>query len=211
MSLLVKRRSIEEARQLLLSAGLVECTSPTCYHRRPNSTTPITLPNGHVHFHISEGSGKCSSPTIQLHIRDERIWTLPSEDNISHTDKNIIMAFDNRLRKPNWGIPAGNKPQYGRCRHYYGSPVRILTPECYADALVLLMVRDRGTMATITWSTQINYLLQYGLYKQEKVHSATRNYMNFRSEASSSDRFKEVTNALKDTAEKGKLFASWAK
>lgn len=212
MSFLIERKLIEKARQLLISAGLVECRSPNCSLRAPEATTPMTRPNGHVHFDFCGGSGKHLGPTIQLHIRDERIWTLPSKnDNVSYTDSNIIMACDGRLKRPNWGTTAANNPEYGRCRHYDGSPVRILTPECYADALVLLMVRDRGTMATIKWGTQINYLIQYKLFDREKVHSATRKYMTFRPRVSGVDNLKEATYALKDTAEIGKLFAKWAK
>ncbi|TGO43689.1 hypothetical protein BCON_1072g00020 [Botryotinia convoluta] len=212
MSFLVERKLIEKARELLILAGLVECKSRACHDRAPDATSPKTLPNGHVHFHFGGGTKEHPGPTIQLHIRDERIWTLPfKDDNISYTDDSIIMASDNHLRPPNWGTPAANNPKYGRCRHYDGSPVRILTPECYADALVLLMVRDRNTMAVIRWATQINYLMHYKLFNPKKVRSATKNFMTFRPQVSSVDNLKEATSALKDTAEKGKLFAKWAK
>lgn len=210
MSFVIKRGLIEKARQVLLAAGLVECTSSTCHFRAPDYKVSITLPNGRYHFHLAASSSEDSKPegTVQLHIRDERIWTLPTEDSTTYTDDKIIMASDPRLKPPNWNIPTGNNPNYGKCRHHPGSPVRILTPECYADALVLLQVRDRGTMAGILWSTQITYMIQYKLFDPEKVHPATKRYMLFPTEA---DRMERAVIALGDNAERGKLFANWAK
>lgn len=99
----------------------------------------------------------------------------------------------------------------GRCRHYPGSPVRILTSECYADALTLLMVRDRDTNASMDWSTQVNYMIEYGLFDPGKVHPATKRYMANSLETTAIDSLEKATAMLGDVADQGKLHAEWAK
>jgi hypothetical protein len=179
MSFIVDRTLIPRASELLSQAGLVQCTSTTCWSRAPTADDATTLSNGLVHFHLVPNMLPNIRPSVQLHIRDERIWTLPETNNPTNTDnENIILASDERLPSPNWGFPEEDWGARGRCRHYPGSPVRILTPECYADALVLLMVRDRNT-AILAWSTQVNYMVQYVFFDPDKVHPATRELMVF--------------------------------
>jgi hypothetical protein len=212
MSFIIERGSIQKARGLLSHAGLVQCTSNTCWSRTPTAEDNFTFSNGAVHFHLAPNMLPSVRPSVQLHIRDERIWTLPEEDSPTYTDsKNIIFASDERLPTPNWGLPVDDRGVRGRCRHYPGSPVRILTPECYVDALVLLMVRDRNTNAALNWSTQINYMLQYRLFDPEKVHPASKRYMTIPPEISEIDNLEKATATLGDIAEQEKLHAEWAK
>lgn len=212
MSFIIDRGSIQEAHDLLSHAGLVPCTSHTCWSRGPTAESDYTRSFGAVHFHLASSMFPSIEPSVQLHIQDERIWTLPKTDSPTHTDgKTIIFASDERLPPPNWGLSEEYHGVQGRCRHYPGSPVRILTPECYADALVLLVVRDRGTEAVMNWSTQINYLNEYRLFDPEKVRPATKRYMAFPPEKSMIDSLEKATATLKEDADQGKLHAEWAK
>lgn len=160
MDFIIDRSLIQDARELLSHAGLVQCTSDTCWSRTPTAEENYTLSNGVVHFHLVPNMFPDTKPSVQLHIRDERIWTLPQGDSPTYNHgQSIIFASDERLPAPNWGLSESYRGVKGRCRHYPESPVRILTPECYADALVLLMVRDRNTNTGLNWSTQIGYMV----------------------------------------------------
>lgn len=212
MSFIIDRALIQRAGELLSNSGLVQCTSNTCRSRAPTAKNDSTLSSGLVHFHLAPNMLPNIRPSIQLHIRDERIWTVPETDSPTHTDgKNIIFASDQRFPAPNWGLSEEYRGVRGRCRHYPGSPVRILTPECYADALLLLMIRDRNTKASLNWSTQVNYMIQYGLFNPDKVHPATRDFMNFPPKVSKIDSLAQATSAVGNIANLGKLHAEWAK
>ena len=209
MSFLIERKSIEDALTLLRSAGLSNCTSNTCRARAPTLEYDYTLSMGAVHFHLLWPEFR---PIVQIHIRDERIWTLPQEDTTTFTDgSNIVWASDERFPRPNWGLPEGNNPNFGRCRHYPGSPVRVLTPEAYVDALVLLMVRDRNALSRLNWSTQINYLREYKFHDANKINPASRSYMVLTPETSLKESLVKATRSLGSVAEQGKRFAEWAK
>lgn len=212
MSFIIDRDLIQCAGELLSQAGLVQCISNTCRSRAPSREDDFTLSNGLIHFHLAPNMLPTIQPSVQLHIRDERIWAVPKSDNPTYTDgKDIIFASDERLPAPNWGLSEEYRGAQGRCRHYPGSPVRILSPECYADALVLLMVRDRNTKASLNWSTQVNYMIQYDLFRRDKVHPATREFMVFPPKGSKIESLAKATAAVGHIADRGKLHAEWAK
>lgn len=86
-----------------------------------------------------------------------------------------------------------------------------MTPECYADALVLLLVRDRDTDAALNWSTQINYMIGYNLFRRDEVQPATREYMVFPPPISILASTAKAAADVGHIAERGKLRAEWAK
>ncbi|KAK2873478.1 hypothetical protein FQN49_002334 [Arthroderma sp. PD_2] len=219
MSFLIDRALISRAADVLSDAGLVHCNSQECYYRPPAEGDRFTYANPVVHYHIpSKNTPDVTEislmwPSVQLHIRDERIWTIPSEgDTPTFTDSdNIIFADDKRLPPTNWnpvGPPDLNK---GKCRHSPGSPVRILTPERYAEALVLLKLRDRGSFASLLWDTQINYLVEYGFVDLRHINEPTRQYMEFPTQVSLRDRSEKARAALGDTVVEGLAYATWVK
>ncbi|KAI9845427.1 MAG: hypothetical protein M1837_004905 [Sclerophora amabilis] len=193
MSFVVDRSQVHEATSLLSYAGLQQCMSEDCYPEAPPAS----------HFHLPEVEQSMFpdlKPSVQFHIRDQLLGGLGLEfRNPTFTDEdNIIFASDGRLPKSD-----SLSTSLGKGRHPTESPVRILTPERYAEALVLLSLRDRDTDACITWETQINYLSVYKLVNLKKVNSFCRDYLGSPLNVSQFERWDRAQEALNLIANKG--------
>ncbi|EEP76236.1 predicted protein [Uncinocarpus reesii 1704] len=214
MSFVVDRSHLQRATETLIHAGLVPCAASNCHHRAPVTEDGRTFCNPAVHFHISFLGDEINMwPSIQLHIKDERLWALPLEnDTTTFSDsENIIFADDARLPPNNQHPILGNETSRGKCRHHPGTPVRIPTPERYAEALLLLAIRDRGFSAATSWLSQFNYLLECDLIDPDKVNEPTRQFMVFPPPVSTIDSLDKAQAVLGDLAMQGVAHAEWAK
>ncbi|KAI1976686.1 hypothetical protein LOZ52_004398 [Ophidiomyces ophidiicola] len=218
MSFLIDRHLIQKAADTLAYAGLAPCVSENCRSRPPSIGGSGNFANPAFHFHVPfefeeapVNKINTSWPSIQLHIQDERVWTLPLQYDAPVTDSNnIIFADDVRLPLPNWHPVYFNDTYKGRCRHAPGSPVRILTPERYAEALLLLKIRDQGSFAANLWQTQINYLAEYDLVNMDMVNGPTRSFMTSLLRISLRENMENARAKLGEIAMQGLMHAEWA-
>ncbi|KAI2056806.1 hypothetical protein LOZ44_001833 [Ophidiomyces ophidiicola] len=218
MSFLIDRHLIQKAADTLAYAGLAPCVSEDCRSRPPSIGGSGNFADPAFHFHVPfefeeapVNKINTSWPSIQLHIQDERVWTLPLQYDAPVTDSNnIIFADDVRLPLPNWHPVYFNDTYKGRCRHARGSPVRILTPERYAEALLLLKIRDQGSFAANLWQTQINYLAEYDLVNMDMVNGPTRSFMTSLLRISLRENMENARAKRGEIAMQGLMHAEWA-
>ena len=78
-------------------------------------------------------------------------------------------------------------------------------------ALALLMVRNRNTKATLSWSIQVDYMIQSSLFSPGKVHQATRDFMGFPPKVSKINSLEKTTSAVGHIANLQRLHSQWAK
>lgn len=192
---------------MLSQAGLKQCFDKTCTLASPErEIVTANAENPPLHYHLDDEDPEYGN-TLQLYKKENRLWELeglePGPFFTDGPDKNLIFAN-------HASIPGGGSPYVGQGRYAESLPlVRIPTPRRFLEALVLLLVRDRGTDAAIFWQAMITYMVEYviepGYLSLDSVDKTVAQYAKAQTyfDVSFRDSLDAATKALRDRAEKG--------
>ena len=193
---------------ILSAEGLHQCDDVRCRLANTGNSITSSLGNPSAHYHLPNSEDQIA---VQLHLKETRFWEASgfdiSPDFVDGHKGSIILANDSSLPDNT------NQSHIGGGRYSTTLPdVRVPTPHRFVEALVLLLVRDRGTDAATYWNSSILYMVQYaltqGTLQKEFLEKPFRDYIQ--SQATLDVPYRQALDraqeALGDRAKKGIFF-----